>query len=131
MHKLLTAEIQKRMPGPRAQENAEDPIVYAKFFSCRNGWTWYAYEGWQIVEKADGDVDERALSVPLAEGEKLIDIHFFGLVVGQDSELGPWSLNEHLALNEKVAPRGRGLLFVERDIHFKPTPLSVCKRTAA
>jgi len=130
MHKLLTAEITKRMPGPRAQENAEDPIVYAKFFSCRNGWTWYATEGWQNVVKADTDefIEERPLSAPLAPGEKCEDITFFGYVEGIEPEFGPFSLNEFLQLNERVAPKGRGLLFVERDIHFTPTPLSKLKR---
>lgn len=44
MHKLMTEELKRSIPGPRAQENANDPMVYAHFFSCRNGWDWWATE---------------------------------------------------------------------------------------
>jgi hypothetical protein len=130
MHKLLTAEIRKNMPGPRAQENVADPIAYAKFFSCRNGWTWYATEAWQnVVNAATGEfIEERPLKAPLSANEKCEDITFFGMVQGFEEELGPFTLGEFEEANERVAPKGRGLLFVERDMHFKPEPLSKFKR---
>jgi hypothetical protein len=130
MHKLITKELEKAMPGPRAQEEVADPIVHAHFFSCRNGWDWFATEAWQNVVNAEtGDfIEERPLSAPLKDGEKCEDITFFGWVRGADFEAGPWSLNEFLETNERVAPRGRGLLFVERDMHWTPAPLSLVKQ---
>ena len=62
------------------------------------GWTWYLLE-W--------------------DGEDLC----FGWVVGQEAELGYFSLAEIGAV------RGPYGLLVERDRHFRPTPLSVVQRT--
>ena len=124
--KLLTKEIIDRMPGPRAQENVADPIAYAKFFSCRNGWSWYAIEAWQVVVNAKTDefIAERALKEPLNEGERVEDIIFFGKVIGVETELGNFSLKEFEQLNAK----SRVLAYIERDIYWKPEPLSKCVR---
>jgi hypothetical protein len=43
---------------------------------------------------------------------------FFGAVSGQEFELGYFSLSE---LEQTTGPLG---LHIERDLHFKPTPLS-------
>ena len=43
---------------------------------------------------------------------------FFGLVDGFDKELGYFSLSEFESLN------GKGVMHVERDLWFEPTPLS-------
>jgi len=43
---------------------------------------------------------------------------FFGLVDGFDKELGYFSLSEFESLN------GKGVMHVERDLYFEPTPLS-------
>ena len=122
--KLLTADIIKRMPGPRAQENVADPIAYVKFFSCGNGWTWYAYETWQIVvNAATGEfIEERPLSAKSNPGEKVEDIIFMGLVHGFESEQGTFSLNEFEAINKRM------ILGVERDRGWTPRPLSQCTR---
>lgn len=124
--KLLTKEIIDRMPGPRAQENVADPIAYAKFFSCRNGWTWYATEAWQVVvDAATGEfIEERDLRAPRKPGEKIEDIIFFGKVIGIETELGNFSLKEFEQLNAK----SRVLAYIERDIYWKPEPLSKCVR---
>jgi len=97
--KLLTAEIERALPKLYSQENNPDPTVVVKFFCPWSGWTWYATEG----EKRGGDW------------------LFFGLVKGFETELGYFSLKEL----ESVS--GPGGLKIERDLHWKPTPLSKVK----
>ena len=67
--KLLTQEIRKQLPLIGSQDQEKDPIVYVKFFSPWNHWTWFAYE-------FDGT-----------------DI-FFGFVKGDFDEYGTFSLSE-------------------------------------
>ena len=67
-HKLMTAEIRKRIPGLYTQEGERDPIVQVKFFS--SSWTWYATEFCPH--------DER----------------FFGWVEGMENEWGYFTLQE-------------------------------------
>ena len=120
--KLLTKELIRKIPGPRAQENVADPMAYCKFFSCGNGWTWWVTEAWQVVvDAATGDfIEERALKEPLKPGEKVEDIIFMGKVAGIETELGTFSLNELQSV------RGIMGLGVERDIHWQPKLLSQC-----
>jgi hypothetical protein len=92
--KLLTAEILHNLPALYSQEKVADPIVRVKFFCPWNHWTWYATE--------------------YSPEEGL----FFGLVRGQEEELGYFSLVEL----ESVS--GPGGLKIERDRYFKPCPLS-------
>lgn len=67
--KLITEELRKKLPPLYSQENVEDPIVHAKYFTPDSSWTWYALE-------FDGK-----------------DI-FFGYVDGLEAELGYFSLSE-------------------------------------
>ena len=67
--------------------------MVVKFFTPDSYWTWYATE-------FDGTDT------------------FFGLVDGQEQELGYFSLKE---LEDARGPLG---LPIERDLHFDPTPLS-------
>lgn len=122
MHKLMTEELKRSIPGPRSQENESDPTVYAHFFSCRNGWDWWATEAWAYVER-EGETVEVALK-DVKAGEKVEDTIFFGWVNGMEFEGGTFSLSEFEEMNERVAPHGRGLLFVERDMHWTPVKLS-------
>lgn len=122
MHKLMTAELKRSIPGPRSQENVADPLVYAHYFSCRNGWDWWVTEAWAYVTR-DGETAEVALK-DVRPDEKIEDIIFFGWVNGYEFEGGTFSLSEFEETNEQVAPRGRGLLFVERDLHWTPVKLS-------
>jgi len=65
--KLLTKEIRKRIPKLYAQDGlGENAMVYVKFFTPDNDWTWYA------TEFEDGV--------------------FFGLVKGFETELGYFNL---------------------------------------
>tara|TARA_Y100000310_G_C20421043_1_gene686702 strand:+ start:157 stop:531 length:375 start_codon:yes stop_codon:yes gene_type:complete len=116
--KLLTKEIRRTMPGPRAQENVTDPIVHVKFFHPFSSWAWFATEAWQIIEVQDSDdYKEEPLSYNLQPGEALEDIIFFGWVHGDFPELGTFSFNEL----RSVRKHGLG---IERDLHFQPKPLS-------
>ncbi len=92
--KLLTAAIRERLPKLYATEHDKDPVVQVKFFSPWMNWTWY-------VTEFDG-----------------ADI-FFGLVEGFATEWG------YFSLSEIQAGRGPfGVPVVERDLHFRPAPIS-------
>lgn len=111
--KLLTADIRKKMPGPRAQENNPDPVVYAKFFHPWTQWTWFAYEAWAYVGNVDDGYREVSLGeAPDADPE---DVVFFGLVYGDYTEYGTFALQDLMENS------------VERDRHFTPKPLSQVK----
>lgn len=90
--KLLTAAIVKKLDKARlySTENRDVAPVIVKFFVPWNGWTWYAIEG----KEEDGDWI------------------FFGLVEGQERELGYFRLSD---LQSVVGPGG---LRIERDRYF-------------
>ena len=95
---LIPKEIKEKIPKLYETEEHTNPIVFIKLFI--DGWTWYLTEL---------SIDE--------------DIAF-GYVVSPFSggELGYFSLNEIKSL------RGSLGTWVERDLHFKPTPLSKIKK---
>jgi Protein of unknown function (DUF2958) len=97
---LLTDEIKHQLPPLYSTETTPDPTAWVKFFTPDASWTWYATE---------------------FDGEDT----FFGLVQGQDEELGYFSLSE---LQTLQGPFGLG---VERDISFKPTLLSALRTARA
>jgi hypothetical protein len=82
--------------GPAALQpgGAESPLVHAKFFTPDAQWTWFVLEY---------DPAERLC---------------FGLVCGQVEELGYFSLDELRAV------RGPLGLRIERDLWWRPEPLS-------
>jgi hypothetical protein len=94
--KLLTKELEKKLPTIYSTQTFDDPIAWVKFFTPTCSWTWYATEY---------DPKERV---------------FFGLVYGLERELGFFSLDE---LENLKGPFGVG---VERDISFSPKPISQC-----
>ena len=94
---LLPDEIRRNLPRLYATEKQADPTVWLKLFTPDAHLTFYATE---------------------FDGEDT----FFGLVVGQETELGYFSLAELQAL------RGRLGLPVERDVSFAPIPLSKVRR---
>lgn len=97
--KLLTKEILKALPPIKAQESKGwEAIAYVKFFTPDSNWTWYGTE----FDPATGE--------------------FFGLVQGFEEELGYFALSE---LESAKGPMG---LKIERDLWFKPTPLSKLKK---
>ena len=85
--KILTQEVLAKLPKLYETENQADPIVQVKFFFPDFHWTWYAIE-------FDGDDT------------------FFGLVSGDEDELG------YFSLSELEANRGALGLPIERDFIF-------------
>ncbi|MFH1560690.1 MAG: DUF2958 domain-containing protein [Chloroflexota bacterium] len=92
--KLLTKELMGKLPSLYSQEEkGGNAVAEVKFFTPWTSWTWYATE--------------------YAPEDRL----FFGLVEGHEKELG------YFSLDELEAVQGPGGLRVERDMHWKPTPL--------
>lgn len=97
--KLLTKANEAAIPALYSQEKNKDPKAVVKFFTPWSNWTWYVLEGKQ------------------ENGDWL----FFGYVVGQDKELGYFTLSE---LQSVTGPFG---LKIERDMYFSPKLLSEIK----
>jgi hypothetical protein len=94
-HDLMPADLAAQIPLLYATEEQGDAAtVYVKYFTPGSSWTWYLTEY---------DPDEHLC---------------FGLVIGLDTELGYFSLDE---LRNARGPHG---LRVERDLYFKATPLA-------
>ncbi len=91
-HKLLTKEIEKKLPPLYSGDSiqADDKVIQVKFFTPWTYWTWYATEY---------DPETRM---------------FFGVVIGQETEWGYFSLDE---LQSIKSPLG---LKIERDAWFPP-----------
>lgn len=91
-------------------------MAWVKFFDPTSQWTWYAAEA--TIER-----DDRG---------RVVDILFFGKVVGLETELGYFSLNELAEAVRGPSIRRTGpnqlqiRLPIERDIHWQPRPLSAC-----
>lgn len=97
--KLMTKELLATLPALYSQEENPDPTVVAKFFDPCGSWTWFVLEG-----EPEGD-----------------DVRFFGLVHGLEVELGYFMMSE---LQSVKGPLGLG---IERDLHWRPVPLSQVK----
>lgn len=99
--KLLTQELRNRLPAMHAQEHVADPIVHAKFFGGTSA-TWFVLEFCPIEEQ------------------------FFGFACLGDTELAELG---HFGLREleelRIPPFG---LPVERDLYWRPKPLSEVKK---
>ena len=91
-----------RLPALHSTEKDPDPWVQAKYFLPETIWTWYALE-YSPAEQT-----------------------FFGLVDGLEVALGCFSLAD---LTVFRSPQLR--LQVERDVWFRPTPLSEVRRELA
>lgn len=109
---LLTQEIRNQLPPLYTHENTPDPIAIVKFFSPYSNWTWWVWEG--------SPVDEDGIMIGPGESKKpAVDFLCFGAVQGFEFELG------YISLNELEHARGPlGIPGVERDLYFKPIPLS-------
>ena len=113
--KLLTKEIQQKLPKLYSQENEKDPLVVCKFFDPTGSWTWYAIEGSPVDASGLYDTDR----------EK-VDFLFFGYVAGVEPELGYFSLSELEACKKGLT--GLRALPIERDIFFTSRRLSEVKK---
>jgi hypothetical protein len=112
---LLPEILKERMPALYSQEHERDPVVVAKYFDPAGSWTWYATEGSPVDE--DGYMDTN---------KPKVDYLFFGLVVGFETELGYFSLNELNTAKEGL--RGIRALPIERDVWFETQRLSEVRR---
>lgn len=96
--KMLTKEIRKRLPELHSQDGkGDEAIAYVKYFCPWNQWTWFGTE---------------------FDGKQT----FFGLVIGNETELGYFNLQE---MENVRGPLG---LKIERDLYFKPCKLSEAKK---
>lgn len=109
---LLTKEIRKQIPALNSQEHVSDPTCHVKFFAPWSTWTWYVIEASAVGHWSDCTIARQVKG----------DLLFFGYVVGPFPELGSFSLKELLSV---IGPMG---LKIERDISFRPTPLSEVKK---
>jgi hypothetical protein len=98
-HLLLPPEVLSSIPPLNATEETKDPTVWLKWFTPDSSWTWFVTEF---------DPEKRLA---------------FGLVVGQETELG------YFSIEELEASRGPLGLRIERDLSWKPRPLSQCDPT--
>jgi hypothetical protein len=92
--KLITKQLQKELakyPLYSQDGKVEDAVVVCKFFL--QGYTWYVLE----AEKADNGYE------------------FFGIIVGQHTEYG------YFTLSQLESVTGQWGMRVERDRGFKPT----------
>lgn len=97
--KLLTKEIEKKLPALYSQEKVADPLCIVHFFNPTGSGDWYATE-YDPVQRL-----------------------FFGWAkIHGEGELGYFSLDELLAVK---LPLG---LKIERETAFTPTPLSVIQK---
>lgn len=89
--KLITKEIERRLPALYSQEEVDNPRIIMKFFTPWSNWTWYIIEG---DKQEDGDW------------------LFFAMVHGIEKELG------YVNLEELEGLRGPGGIKIERDKFF-------------
>ena len=102
MQKLLTKELQKKLPPLYSQDGKKaDTIVYGHWFSCINGWDLYATE----YDEDTGDM--------------------FGFVFGAVPEMGYFNLAELEEINRKY-----GLNYFERETNFTPKKVTEVPRIA-
>ncbi len=103
---LIPKEIEATLPPLYSQENVPDPVAVVKFFDPSGRYTFYVLEG---RREPDGD------------------LLLFGFCV---SPLGP-DCDElgYATLSQLEGIRGPLGLGIERDLYFKPTPLSKITRS--
>ncbi|MBU0721451.1 DUF2958 domain-containing protein [bacterium] len=100
MSKLIPHTLLSDIPDLYETEGQLDPILKVKLFTPDSCFTWYVIE----LSKSDLNI-------------------CYGYVVGLDSELGYFTLEE---LESIHGPLG---LAIERDLSFKPTKFSTIKKS--
>lgn len=103
MQKLITKELERKLPPLYSQDGKKsETVVYGHWFSCFNGWDFYATER----DEETGDM--------------------FGFVFGFMPEMGYFNLAELEEVN-----REHGMNFFERDGHFEPRKVTEIPRIVA
>lgn len=100
MENLLPKEMICNIPDIYETEKLSDPLCHIKLFAPDSNWTWY------IIELSKED-------------ERIC----YGYVEGFEKELGYFDLDEIKSIKGSLG------LPVERDISFKPIPLSRVKKS--
>jgi len=101
---LLTKAIREKLPRLRSTDKSKgQATVWLKLFDPCGSWTWYAWEGENVLDE-EGNV---------------VDYHLFGLVDGFEKEMGYFSLSE---IESVKGPLGIG---IERDMYW--TPITVAE----
>ena len=99
MNQLIPQNILQTLPDLYATSGDLDPICHVKLFTPDSNWTWY------VIEFSQDNNDT-----------------LYTYVQGLENELG------YSSLSEIESVRGSLNLPVERDLSFKPTPLSQIKK---
>jgi hypothetical protein len=90
--KLLTKEIEEKLPSIEEAKSADDPVVQVKFFHPLSNWTWY------VVGYTDGHfwglVDGDFLEAGLISLEELKSVKLLGLGVERDLHFEPKPMSE-------------------------------------
>jgi hypothetical protein len=110
---LFPASVREAMPPLYSNEDKKkhETSVLVKFFHPCSKWTWYVTEGSLVDDEGCMiNADE------LTEDVEAVDYMFFGLVDGEEAELGYFSLSELMSIHH----RGLGM---ERDIHWSEKTL--------
>jgi hypothetical protein len=100
MSKLIPSTLLSDIPDLYDTEGQIDPILRIKLFTPDSCFTWY------VIEISKSDINT-----------------CYGYIVGLDSELGYFTLEE---LESIHGPLG---LAIERDLSFKPTKFSSIKKS--
>lgn len=110
--KLLTKEILKKLPPLYSQDDkGDDALAVVKFFNPTGAATWYATEGGPVCPyHGYCDCQDPECGAPGTWDNFM----FFGLVQGQEEELG------YFTLKDLTEFRGQFGLGIERDLYFQP-----------
>jgi len=100
--KLMTKEIEKKLPKLYSQEDVKDPVCGLKFFTPDSSFTWFVTEG---------------------KKEENGDWLFFGKVI---SHLCPEGELGYTLLSQLEGIKGPMGLPVERDLYWGDKKLSEC-----
>jgi len=90
--KLLTKEIEKKLPSIEEVKASDDPVVQVKFFHPLANWTWFAagYTDSHFWGLVDGDF----LEVGLISLEELKSVKLLGLGIERDLHFEPKPMSE-------------------------------------
>ena len=100
MDELIPISLRDSIPTLYQTKETKDPVCHIKLFTPDSNWTWY------VIELFKEDMDT-----------------CYGYVQGLENELGYFSLKELRTIKGFLG------LAVERDVLFKPTPLSQIQKS--
>jgi len=100
--KLLTKEIEKKLPSIEEAKACDDKIVQIKYFHPLSNWTWYVvgYTDGQFWGLVDGDF----LEAGLISLEELKSVKLLGLGIERDLHFEPKPMSE---IKKKIMERRR------------------------